>query len=151
MVRGVVTHLPALAGPGFRPFGDGAIRTAMGQIQATVTSGLRQATSGGIGAGWGGQVEPQGRTVALGVTNAHPGARPLDQGATWPGPMPPAEALAGWAAARGLSAFAVAKSLKTHGLAPRHFVARTVDALHGTILDTLMDTGVRRWVLPQGG
>lgn len=145
MLQGSVTRLPALAGPAFRPFGAGPISAALGDVRDAVTSRLRGNTSGGIAAGWSGTVTGLGTTVALGVTNAHPGARPLDQGATWPGPMPP------WGPpGSGRLSFPAARTLKARGLAPRHFVARTVDELHGTILETLMDHGVRRWVLPGG-
>lgn len=50
-----------------------------------------------------------------------------------PGIMPPVKAIEGWAKRKGLSAWAVAKSIEKHGTKPNPFLADALDAMRPKI------------------
>jgi hypothetical protein len=104
---------------------------------------------GRISTGWATAVEKRTDNVTGAITNAHPGAGPLNNGAQWTGAMPP------WGPpGSGQLSFAAAHTLKygnprtgrPPGLAARHWTQDALAAHQAEIAALVHDRGVQRFV-----
>ena len=130
------------------------LRPALLHAGDRVKAELVSLSSGGVARGWKRQAVVQAAAVELQIVNPHPGARPLDQGARWPGRMPPwgpGTPLAAWAHAHGIPPFLVARKLKRDGLLARHYVDRALAATGSEISTIIAQEGVGRWLAALAG
>lgn len=149
----VVLQLPKLLQLQPQSLLTGPGRVAMDAVRDLALDELRGQSPGKIADAWQPQVHSFGGTLELGFTNTHPGCRPLDQGAHWPGPMPPwgpETSLGQWAQNHGIPAFLVARKLQREGLTARHFVAKALAAVRYPAAELLMERGVKAWLLGEG-
>lgn len=120
----------------------------MQEVQGLAQSELAGQTPGKMAETWHPTIQPLGDAIQLGFTNPHPGVRALDQGAQWPGRMPPwgpETDLGQWAQNHGIPGFLAARALQRNGLRARHFVSKSLEAVRYPARDLLMD-GLRRWL-----
>lgn len=110
-----VEHLPAISNPDVVNAGTLLIRTGSERGADAIRQAVADCSPGRMGATW--EVQPLGGVGMLrwGVTTLHPGARPINDGARFTGPIAITAEFKAWAAAKGLNPFAVAKALVQRG------------------------------------
>jgi hypothetical protein len=150
-----ITETPGLFQPGAIAGLAGHLRTGMEAAIHRAEREVAALSPEGIGPTW--TVHPlSGVGVASWtVQTTHPGAAPLNNGATWPGAWPlwgPDSPLAIWAARRGIPPFLVARKLKRDGLKARHFVELAFANVKDEMVDLVQRQGLHAFLetLPRG-
>ena len=158
-----IEQQPRLADPGAVDQLVLQLRTGTEQAADHLRAALAEASPGRMGSTWQVKRLPGVGVLGWGVTTLHPGARPLNDSAHWPGKMPPwgpGTPLADWATSHGIPPFLVARALQRRGgFAPdfggqyESFVDRTVLLEQSTVRDLVQRQGIRTFLerISRGG
>jgi hypothetical protein len=146
-----VQQQPRITDPAAVSAGLALLRTASEEAAGLMADELARLTApyGHIATSWQVQYRPARGPLAWAVISNHPGAAPLNFGATWPGAMPPwgpGTPLATWAAAHGIPPYLVARGLQRKGLHARHFMRTARENQRAAIRELVQRRGVRVWL-----
>lgn len=92
-------------------------------------------------AAWGTTVTPTAQAVQGKLVNPLVYAAVIEEGGTWPGPMPPVDAIELWVRRKGIAgpdnsyqvAYLIARAIKSRGIKGRHIMREAIEGQMGRI------------------